>query len=224
MPATPTISASGATTFCQGGSVTLTSSSATGNVWSNGATTQSITVSGSGTYTVYVDNGTCTSATSAATTVAVNELPNAEITQADGIVTATQAGATYQWYTCANVELPGETGQTFTPTEVGDYYVVISNGTCTAESFCISVTQLDTRDFSRNQFYVYPNPVTDVLNLGYTAPLTQVEVFNIVGQKVFSKTPDAVSTEIDMSHLPAGTFLVKASSGRVSQTFKIIKK
>jgi hypothetical protein len=33
-PATPTISASGPTTFCAGGSVTLTSSSATGNTWS----------------------------------------------------------------------------------------------------------------------------------------------------------------------------------------------
>src|SRR5690606_23870879 len=71
---TPTISASGATTFCQGGSVTLTSSSATGNIWSNGATTQSIIVSASGTYSVSVNNGTCTSAVSAGMTVTVNPL------------------------------------------------------------------------------------------------------------------------------------------------------
>jgi hypothetical protein len=46
-----TITASGSTTFCEGGSVTLTSDRPTGNLWSNGANTQSITVNNSGTYT-----------------------------------------------------------------------------------------------------------------------------------------------------------------------------
>jgi PKD repeat protein len=51
---TPTISANGPTTFCAGESVQLTSSSTSGNVWSTGVTTQSITVSTSGSYTVTV--------------------------------------------------------------------------------------------------------------------------------------------------------------------------
>ncbi len=50
----PTITAGGPTTFCAGGSVLLTSSSATGNVWSTGATTQSITATTGGSYTVAV--------------------------------------------------------------------------------------------------------------------------------------------------------------------------
>jgi hypothetical protein len=75
VPAAPTVSASGSTTFCEGGSVDLTSSSATGNVWSTGETTQTITVSTSGTYTVMEDNGTCASASSVGTTVTVNPLP-----------------------------------------------------------------------------------------------------------------------------------------------------
>lgn len=47
--------------ICFGGSVTLTSSAATGNNWSTGATTQSITVTSGGTYSLTVSNGTCTS-------------------------------------------------------------------------------------------------------------------------------------------------------------------
>ncbi len=55
----PVITASGPTTFNVGGSVTLTSSSATGNVWApGGATTQSITVTNSGTYSLTVRDGT----------------------------------------------------------------------------------------------------------------------------------------------------------------------
>lgn len=66
---TPTISTSGSTTFCQGGSVTLTSSAASGYSWSpGGQTTQSITVTSAGTYRVTVTNaGGCTASSSATT-------------------------------------------------------------------------------------------------------------------------------------------------------------
>ncbi len=51
----PTITASGPLTFCQGDSVTLTSSSGANYLWSNGATTQSIKVKSAGSYNVSVN-------------------------------------------------------------------------------------------------------------------------------------------------------------------------
>lgn len=75
LPAAPAITASGDLEFCEGQSVTLTSSVVTGNVWSNGATTQNITVSASGSFTVRaVSAQGCTSATS--TPVQVTVIPN----------------------------------------------------------------------------------------------------------------------------------------------------
>ncbi len=71
----PVVTASGSTTFCQGGSVSLTASSATNYLWSNGATTQSITVSQSGSYSVTVNTGTSCVSTSAPTTVTVSQIP-----------------------------------------------------------------------------------------------------------------------------------------------------
>ena len=68
---TPTIDANGPTTFCQGGSVILTSSPGSAYLWSNGATTQSITVTTSGSYTVTVTDVEGCSATSDATVVTV---------------------------------------------------------------------------------------------------------------------------------------------------------
>jgi large repetitive protein len=73
-PATPTISASGVTTFCSGGSVTLTSSSTSGNVWSTGETTQTIIVTSSGTFNVTNSISGC-STTSANVNVIVNNTP-----------------------------------------------------------------------------------------------------------------------------------------------------
>ena len=71
----PTVTASGSTSFCQGGSVSLTATSGANYLWSNGATTQSITVNQSGSYSVTVGNGTNCSATSATTVVTVSQIP-----------------------------------------------------------------------------------------------------------------------------------------------------
>jgi hypothetical protein len=71
----PVITANGPTTFCAGGSVTLTSSPGVSYLWSSGETTQSITVTTSGNYTVTVTYANSNSETSAATTVTVNPAP-----------------------------------------------------------------------------------------------------------------------------------------------------
>jgi hypothetical protein len=72
---TATVTASGATTFCAGGSVDLTANAGTSYLWSNGAQTQTITVTTSGSYSVTVTNGSGCSTTSAAEAVTVNPLP-----------------------------------------------------------------------------------------------------------------------------------------------------
>lgn len=73
-------------------------------------------------------------------------------------------------------------------------------------------------------FKVYPNPVTNVLNIEYTSEVTSVSVFNLLGQQVLSKKVSAASTQIDMSALLAGTYLVKVESGNISKTLKVVKK
>jgi large repetitive protein len=134
LPATPVITASGPTTFCAGGSVTLTSSTGTSYLWSNGATTQSINVTGSGIYTVRVKNASgCQSLASAATTVTVNALPITPTIMASGPTTfcaggnvtlTSSAGTSYLWS-------DGETTQSINVTTSGNYTVkVISASGC----------------------------------------------------------------------------------------------
>lgn len=74
-PPTPVITASGPTTFCEGGSVTLTSSAASGNVWSNGTSGQTITISTPGTYSVTTTLNSCSS-TSTGTVISVIPTPS----------------------------------------------------------------------------------------------------------------------------------------------------
>lgn len=101
IPAMPTIAASGPTTFCAGGSVTLTSSAGTSYLWSTGATTSSINVTSAGSYTVQVTNaGGCQSAASAATMVTIIANPTISLTKTNetcpgsnnGSITTTLSG------------------------------------------------------------------------------------------------------------------------------------
>ena len=83
LPTKPTITASGATTFCQGGTVTLTANSSPAGVysytWQTGAITQGINVASSGSYTVTAVNSIGCSETSTPTIITVNDLPAAPI-------------------------------------------------------------------------------------------------------------------------------------------------
>lgn len=136
---TPTISTSGPTTFCNGGSVTLTSSQATGILWSDNTTTSAtLNVSSSGSYDVtYTDANGCT-ATSATETVTVNANPSAPTVTANGstsfctgdsvVLTSSQA--------TGNMWNPGnEMTQSITVMSSGTYDVTYTDANgCTATS------------------------------------------------------------------------------------------
>lgn len=95
-PATPTIVAGGATTFCDGGSVILSSSSTVNNQWYKdsvaigGATSQNYMATGSGTYMVAVVG--CGQSFSNTISVTVNAAPI--VAQISGISTLCAGGTT----------------------------------------------------------------------------------------------------------------------------------
>ena len=154
-PTTPTITASGATIFCTGGSVTLTSSSATGNQWSlngtpiGGAIAQTYSATASGDYTVITTSGGCPSLASAVTTVTVNPIPATPTITAGGpvafciggSVTLTSSSATgNQWYLDGN-PIGAATGQTHVASAAGDYTVIVTTSGCpSAASAATTVT------------------------------------------------------------------------------------
>lgn len=115
-----TITANRSAQLCVGDSITLTASAGTNFLWSNGATTQSITVTQPGSYTVTVTSY-CGTATSQPFVVTQLPQPSAPIIQHDTIcagqsATLTASGSgTIKWYNTNGILL--HTGNTFnTPT------------------------------------------------------------------------------------------------------------
>jgi hypothetical protein len=155
---TSTITASSATTFCQGGSVVLTANTGTGLSYQwrlngtniTGATTSSYTANASGSYTVTVTNASTCSSTSTATVVTVNALPTATITPATAttfcqggsvVLNAnTGAGLSYQWRLNGS-PISGATSSSYTANASGSYTVIVTNtSTCSATSTVTVVT------------------------------------------------------------------------------------
>ncbi|MEO6670895.1 MAG: MopE-related protein [Ferruginibacter sp.] len=143
----PTINASGPLTFCQGGSVTLTSSSPTGNTWSNGATSQSIVVNTGGVYTVtFINPFGCLSVPSASVTVTVNPLPAAPIISANGPTTFCQGGNVILTSNAASGNLwsNGETTQSITVSSGSSNTVTSTdNNGCTSLASLASVVTVN---------------------------------------------------------------------------------
>jgi hypothetical protein len=99
---TPSIAVSGETTFCAGQSVALSASAASGYLWSNGATTQTIAAAETGQYAV-TTQGLCSTFQSTAVSVTVLASASAATTVGDttnigGFALLSAAGDSLRWY------------------------------------------------------------------------------------------------------------------------------
>ncbi|MDW8334802.1 MAG: fibronectin type III domain-containing protein, partial [Bacteroidia bacterium] len=142
-----TITPLGPTAFCPGGSVTLDAGTWSSYLWSTGETTQQITVSDAGLYTVLVQNAFGCFNT-AEIEITVFDVPNVTITPdgptafcAGGSVGLDAGGpyASYQWYLNGN-PLVGQTNQTLTASAGGVYAVEIDDDNGCTASASITVT------------------------------------------------------------------------------------
>ena len=145
-PSSPSITASGPITFCDGQTVLLTSSQGTGNVWSDGSTSQNNPITVSGSYTVeYTDANGC-SAISDATVVTVNPLPNVNggsdqsICEGDEVILSGSGALSFTW---DNGVLDGVP---FTPTATATYTGtgLDANGCSNSDQVTVTVNALPT--------------------------------------------------------------------------------
>lgn len=84
---------------------------------------------------------------------------------------------------------------------------------------------LNNQDFNfENEFVLYPNPTTAILNISSKnqTEVQSVEIYNIVGQVVIA-IPNTTKT-IDVSGLEAGTYFIKLNTEKGSSTTKFVKE
>ena len=137
-------------------------------------------------------------------------------------IEANATGLAYQWVNCDDnfSVIAGATNQSYTATANGNYAVVITDGNCSDTSDCVAISTvgLEAEDFS---FNIYPNPVTDNLNINFNGNYETFKIFNATGQSV--KSGDAVST-INLQAIPRGIYFLQLNTSDTVLTRKFIKK
>jgi hypothetical protein len=73
-------------------------------------------------------------------------------------------------------------------------------------------------------FAMHPNPVEDVLTVNADNTITTISVYNLIGQEVLTALPNTTETQVDMSNLPAGTYIVKVQAGSQLGSYNLIKE
>lgn len=151
LPPVPTISANGPTAVCAGSSLVLTSSSPSGNLWTpTSQTTQAISVSQAGQYSVRVTNQFGCYSNSAPVSVTVTPLPLAPVAGANtpvpvgGTINLTASNIPNAIYTWAgpngfssNVQNPSLTNASTSMT--GTYFVTATVNGCTGPAGNVQV-------------------------------------------------------------------------------------
>jgi len=234
---TISISAGGATTFCQGGNVLLTAThSGTSLQWKKngtniaGATSSTYSANKTGNYTCETTS-TCDSELSNSISVTVNKNPPATISAggattfcAGGSVVLsanTGAGLSYQWYKGASV-IAGAISINYTATTAGNYKCRVTKTAtgCFKNSSVISVS-VPCREgeelMNLNLFSIYPNPATKTFTisakLNSEIHYSTIEIYNNIGQLVYSKQISSsygdINEVIKINNLTTGIYLVK---------------
>lgn len=201
----PSITPSGATSFCTGGSVTLTAAPATSYLWSTSDTTAAITVSTAGTYTVTITNGTGCTAT-ASQVITVFALPPIDAGMDDSTCLSTNAnllatgGVSYVWSPSGSLSDPNIANPIAGPTVTTTYTVIgTATGGCTnTDSVTITVlgnpglpslsevgdSLMCSPAYFAYQWYYNGLPISGATSQNYNFTLNgnyYVEVFNVLG-------------------------------------------
>lgn len=77
--------------------------------------------------------------------------------------------------------------------------------------------------FEDKTFSVYPNPTSDILNVESEGQIESIVVYNLLGQKVMDKNINADKTELDMTSLQKGVYILKVQMDGKEQSIKVIK-
>jgi hypothetical protein len=212
----------------------------------SGATKSTYQANKSGTYKVKATlNGLCANTSSAFNLNLFTLIPPA-IFYDGGIMKITGTGA-IQWYLNGDV-IPGATQSTYTPVKSGFYSVSLKDVSgCVATSDILIVNIAIGGDLARpketashnsetvkeNPFSTYvtfPNPAVDILNVGLpqvNAGTYAIEIIDMNGRIFFSNNirlePGSNQLKIDISKIPAGTYLVRLPEIVNQPSMKFIK-
>jgi len=209
----PMITSNGSLKFCDGGSVSLAVPLGYNSfMWNNGSGFSQITATISGDYYALVMNADGCATSSDTVTVkvfATPPTPSISYTANDTLMTSSEPIGN-QWYLNGNM-IPGETGQTLRPINLGNYSVrIIDTNDCegdmSAQQFYNSI---GTEENLVDQIALYPNPTQGRVTLELNQlEVARLRVMDATGRTVIYREGCTGVCELNLSQAGAGLYQI----------------
>lgn len=96
------------------------------------------------------------------------------------------------------------------------YTLKVALGTASREEDLITV----------NKISVFPNPVTNSVNVRIPGiqGMADIKVFDIYGKLLMQRSSGQVNTQLDVSALPSGVYMVRVMNNDKESTLKVVKE
>jgi Secretion system C-terminal sorting domain/Ig-like domain CHU_C associated len=135
-------------------------------------------------------------------------------------------GATITWYMVDGMGNMVEVGADTVLTDGEMYHATQTINNCESGMLMITANlALGTSDFELKGLMAFPNPASDIVTINNNTALSDIAVYNMLGQKLISQKADGESTEINVSKLPAGSYTIKVITAKgTSASLKIMKQ
>jgi trimeric autotransporter adhesin len=241
------------TSFCDGGTATLTSSAATGNQWFkdnnpiNGEVNKTLATKVGGSYTVITTISGCPSDPSNTLSYTLKPKPvtssitgntNAKFNTDEVYSVTSTSGSTYTWTitngTPSNASSSVSVKWGTSPSGNVAVKETGSNG-CIGDVQNLAITLTPNTAINGVSFTsglsIYPNPMNDLLSLTFakgSAEKTSIRMINMIGQTVLEESINEVSLgyvfQLNVSKLNSGVYFVEISNAEGSKQLKVVKK
>lgn len=167
---------SGNTPVCEGGSLQLSCTTPATSYqwdgpggWSSSAQNpviNPVSLSASGVYSCFIQDGGCTSPTGTVTVV-VNPIPATPVISLSGDTLFSSSGSGNQWYSSSSGIISGATQNWYVPTGGGGFYVIVTQNGCSSDTSGVFVYVGIGEEIKgeNGMLNIYPNPVRERIRI-----------------------------------------------------------
>ncbi|MFT5600583.1 MAG: hypothetical protein ACI9N1_000818 [Flavobacteriales bacterium] len=172
----------------------------------------------------YIENLTTSEGCDSTLTIKLSILAlDITVTNSGGTLTSGEIGGAYQWLDCDNgfSSIPGANGQSFTPTQIGNYALFVSNTDCSDTTNCIPFigVGLETIEI---EYSVYPNPFRNQFFVESSVESeSHIEIVSLDGKVILNTTFNGDKLEVQTGDWKSGMYIVKIENQGLIRFFKL---
>ena len=147
------------------------------------------------------------------------------IWQYEDMLEATSGFVSYQWLDEQLNPISGETSNEFFPIQSGEYSVEVTDANgCTMISYAVSFNYTNISEGDEFLLNIYPNPTSSFIYIDEAAKISEVEIFNALGDKVLHHTNEMSANQLkfNLANKTRGIYFVKVIRGNELINYKIV--